>query len=56
MVINVDRKDDMLVQKIVKPDGTLVRYQCGVPGDASRIKPAVTLTEARQAIGKGAVR
>jgi hypothetical protein len=53
MIIVVDRAGDVVVQKVVKPDGSLVRYQYGKPGDSSSIIHVNTLEEARQAIGKG---
>lgn len=53
MITIVDRAGDVVVQKVAKPDGTVLRYQYGKPGDASGIIHVATLTEARQAIGKG---
>ena len=53
MIFNVDRAGDVVVQKVVKPDGSLVRWQYGKPGDANGIVHVATLAEARQAIGKG---
>jgi hypothetical protein len=52
MIRIIDRAENVVVQKVTKPDGSLVRYQYGVPGDASTFKAAGSLTEARIAIGK----
>jgi hypothetical protein len=54
MIVNVDKHNDLIVQKVTKPDGKLVRYQVLQQGiyDSSRIKVFMTLESARHAIGK----
>ncbi len=54
MITQVDRNGDVVVQKVTTPDGTVLRYQCGIPGDAEKMIPYSSLTEARIAIGKNA--
>lgn len=53
MITVVDRAGDVVVQKVTKPDGTVLRYQYGKPGDFQLMAFAPTLEEARTAIGKG---
>lgn len=54
MITIVDHHNGVVVQKITKPSGKLVRYQT-VPenvGDASAVKVFISLADARQSIGK----
>jgi hypothetical protein len=51
MIIQVDRRDNKVVQKVTKPDGTVIAYQSGVPGDFTMMERFTTLTEARAAVG-----
>jgi hypothetical protein len=51
MIIQVDRRDNKVVQKVTKPDGTLVAYQSGIPGCEADMERFTTLTEARAAVG-----
>lgn len=53
MIRIIDRNGEVVIQKVQKPDGTVLRYQYGIPGDATTFKHARSLTEARIAIGKG---
>lgn len=50
MIRLLDRKNDQVVQKVVSPQGDLIRYQYGVPG--RDMTASSTLAEARRAIGK----
>lgn len=50
MIMEIERVGDMVVQQVVKPDGSLVRIQYGKPGDANGMTPAQTLEEAKKAI------
>lgn len=50
MIRIIDRKDDKVVQKVVSPQGKLLRYQYGVPGKG--MTQASSLAECRAAIGK----
>lgn len=52
MIKMIDRAGEVVIQRVQKPDGTILRYQYGVPGDAASFKHAGSLTEARIAIGK----
>jgi len=51
MIIQVDRRDNKVVQKVTKPDGTVIAYQSGIPGDEATMERFTTLTEARAAVG-----
>jgi hypothetical protein len=39
------------VQKVTKPDGTVIAYQSGIPGCEADMERFTTLTEARAAVG-----
>ena len=51
MIVIVDRRENKIVQKVTKPDGTLIAYQSGIPGDEATMERFPTLTEARAAVG-----
>ncbi len=53
MIRIIDRNDTQVVQKVVKPNGELLRYQYGIPGNPMTV--ASTLTEARAMIGKSRI-
>lgn len=54
MIVVVDRANGLIVQKVTKPNGNLVRYQVKPEGifDAEQTKVFATLESARAAIGK----
>lgn len=55
MITVVDRSNGLVVQKVSKPDGKIVRYQiCAEAnlGDFSQVVAYSTLAEARAAVGK----
>lgn len=47
MIRTIDRKDNKVLQKVVKPDNTVLRYQVGILGDAASFDHFNTLVEAR---------
>lgn len=50
MIVELDRVGDVVIQQIVKPDGSLVRYQYGKPGDAASFQLVNSPDEARKAL------
>lgn len=50
MITEIERVGDKVIQQVSKPDGTVLRYQYGIPGDASSIIATDDLVEARMAI------
>ncbi len=51
MIKQIDRRENKVVQKVTKPDGTVIAYQSGVPGDEATMERFTTLVEARAAVG-----
>lgn len=45
------RADGVVVQKVTKPNGEVVGYQCGEPGTGEMVR-FMTLQAARASIGK----
>ena len=50
MIMELDRVGDVVIQQVVKPDGSLVRYQYGKPGDAGSFQLVNSPDEARKAL------
>ena len=50
MIMELDRVGDIVIQQVVKPDGSLVRYQYGKPGDAASFQLVNSPDEARKAL------
>lgn len=50
MITEINRVGDMVVQRVSKPDGSLVRWQYGKPGDAASFKQVSSIEEGRKAI------
>lgn len=51
MIRIVDKRNLHVVQKVTKPNGQLVTYQAGIPGDYGLLQQFKTLQEARSYIG-----
>ena len=51
MIRTIEKYGDRVIQKVLKPNGEVIRYQAGKPGDALSITICSTLTAARQALG-----
>lgn len=49
-ILEMERVGDLVVQQVLKPDGSLVRIQYGKPGDACGMVLAASLDEAKKAI------
>jgi hypothetical protein len=50
MITEIQRVGDMVLQQVAKPDGTVLRYQYGKPGDAASIIHVQSLEEGRKAL------
>lgn len=50
MIVEIERSNDMVVQQVFKPDGSLVRTQYGRIGDATSFKMAASIEAARKEI------
>ena len=51
MIRIVDKRNMHVVQKVIRPNGGLVTYQAGIPGDYGLLQQFKTLREARAYIG-----
>ena len=51
MIRIVDKRNGKVVQKVTKPNGDLVCYRAGIPGDYLLMKEFYSLWEAREEIG-----
>lgn len=48
MIRIIDKRENKVVQKVTKPDGELVAYQAGIPGDTTTMQRFTTLQAARE--------
>lgn len=51
MLRTIENYGEKVIQKVCKPNGTVIRYQAGKPGDAMSMTICSSLSEARASIG-----